>query len=108
MTGFDYDLFVIGAGSGGVRAGRIAAKHGAPNIRKGGSIVFTSGIAGQRPWPGWSVASSICSAMEGLTRALAVELAPIRVTEHGRVPRKERRVVRRDTEAFSDGITAVE
>lgn len=26
---FDYDLFVIGAGSGGVRAARIAAKHGA-------------------------------------------------------------------------------
>jgi glutathione reductase (NADPH) len=26
---FDYDLFVIGAGSGGVRAGRIAAKYGA-------------------------------------------------------------------------------
>jgi len=29
MTDFDYDLFVIGAGSGGVRAARIAAKHGA-------------------------------------------------------------------------------
>ena len=29
MKAFDYDLFVIGAGSGGVRAGRIAAKHGA-------------------------------------------------------------------------------
>lgn len=29
MTRFDYDLFVIGAGSGGVRAGRIAARHGA-------------------------------------------------------------------------------
>jgi glutathione reductase (NADPH) len=29
MTDFDFDLFVIGAGSGGVRAGRIAAKHGA-------------------------------------------------------------------------------
>ena len=26
---FDYDLIVIGAGSGGVRAGRIAAGHGA-------------------------------------------------------------------------------
>ena len=26
---FDYDLFVIGAGSGGVRAARISAKHGA-------------------------------------------------------------------------------
>jgi glutathione reductase (NADPH) len=29
MTAFDYDLFVIGAGSGGVRAARVAAKHGA-------------------------------------------------------------------------------
>ena len=25
----DYDLFVIGAGSGGVRAARVAAAHGA-------------------------------------------------------------------------------
>ena len=29
MSGHDYDLFVIGAGSGGVRAARIAAAHGA-------------------------------------------------------------------------------
>ena len=29
MPEFDYDLFVIGAGSGGVRASRIAASHGA-------------------------------------------------------------------------------
>ncbi|SNS37837.1 glutathione-disulfide reductase [Sphingopyxis indica] len=29
MSGFDYDLFVIGAGSGGVRASRVAASHGA-------------------------------------------------------------------------------
>jgi glutathione reductase (NADPH) len=29
MTTFDFDLFVIGAGSGGVRAARIAARHGA-------------------------------------------------------------------------------
>jgi glutathione reductase (NADPH) len=29
MTRFDYDLFVLGAGSGGVRASRIAAGHGA-------------------------------------------------------------------------------
>lgn len=57
----------------------LAAKYGAPSIREGGSIVFTSGVAGKRPRPGWSVAASICSAMEGLTRALAVELAPVRV-----------------------------
>ena len=29
MTKYDYDLFVIGAGSGGVRAARIAANYGA-------------------------------------------------------------------------------
>ncbi len=29
MAAFDYDLFVIGAGSGGVRAARISANHGA-------------------------------------------------------------------------------
>ena len=29
MSKFDYDLFTIGAGSGGVRASRIAAQHGA-------------------------------------------------------------------------------
>ncbi|RST30864.1 glutathione-disulfide reductase [Sphingomonas ginkgonis] len=29
MSDFDYDLFVIGAGSGGVRASRVAAAHGA-------------------------------------------------------------------------------
>lgn len=56
-----------------------AAKHGHRNIRGGGSIVFTSGVASARPGPGWSVAASICSAMEGLTRALAMELAPVRV-----------------------------
>jgi glutathione reductase (NADPH) len=44
-TGFDYDLFVIGAGSGGVRAGRIAAKHGAKvavaeEYRVGGTCVI--------------------------------------------------------------------
>jgi NAD(P)-dependent dehydrogenase (short-subunit alcohol dehydrogenase family) len=57
----------------------LAAKHGSGNIRAGGSIVFTSGIAAQRPHPGWALGASITSAMEGLTRALAVELAPIRV-----------------------------
>ena len=57
----------------------MAAKYGTGGIRPGGSIVFTSGLAGKRPHPGWSLGASICAAMEGLTRALAVELAPIRV-----------------------------
>jgi NAD(P)-dependent dehydrogenase (short-subunit alcohol dehydrogenase family) len=56
-----------------------SAKYASGNIREGGSIVFTSGTAGRRPRPGWSLGASSCSAIEGLTRGLAVELAPIRV-----------------------------
>jgi NAD(P)-dependent dehydrogenase (short-subunit alcohol dehydrogenase family) len=56
-----------------------AVKYGAPHIRKGGSVVLTTGIAGQRPHKGWVLAASVCGAIEALTRALAVELAPIRV-----------------------------
>jgi NAD(P)-dependent dehydrogenase (short-subunit alcohol dehydrogenase family) len=54
-------------------------KYGSPYIRKGGSIVLTTGIAGQRPQKGWVIAASVCGTIEALTRALAVELAPIRV-----------------------------
>jgi NAD(P)-dependent dehydrogenase (short-subunit alcohol dehydrogenase family) len=56
-----------------------AVKYGSPHIRKEGSIVLTTGIAGQRPHKGWVIAASVCGAIEALTRALAVELAPIRV-----------------------------
>jgi NAD(P)-dependent dehydrogenase (short-subunit alcohol dehydrogenase family) len=56
-----------------------AVKYGSPNIRPGGSIVLTTGIAGQRPHKGWVVVSSLAAMLEGLTRALAVELAPLRV-----------------------------
>lgn len=56
-----------------------AVKYASPNIRPGGSIVLTSGLAGLRPRAGWALAASVCGAMEGLTRALAVELAPARV-----------------------------
>ena len=48
-------------------------------VREGGSIVLTGGNAGQRPGPGWSLAASVCGAMEALTRQLALELAPLRV-----------------------------
>lgn len=45
MSEFDYDLFVIGGGSGGVRAARIAATHGArvgiaEEYRYGGTCVI--------------------------------------------------------------------
>ena len=45
MARFDFDLFVIGGGSGGVRAARIAASHGArvglaEEYRMGGTCVI--------------------------------------------------------------------
>ena len=44
-----------------------------------GSVVLTSGNAGQRPAAGWALGASICGAIDALTRELALELAPIRV-----------------------------
>src|SRR6201993_3257246 len=34
-------------------------KYGSPQIRKGGSVVLTTGIAGQRPRKGWAIAASV-------------------------------------------------
>ena len=56
-----------------------AVKYASPHLRKDGSIVLTTGVAGRRPHKGWTVAASVCGTIEALTRALAVELAPIRV-----------------------------
>jgi len=50
-----------------------------PHLRDGGSIVLTTGIAAQRPGPGWAVAAGICGAVNSMVRAMAVELAPLRV-----------------------------
>jgi NAD(P)-dependent dehydrogenase (short-subunit alcohol dehydrogenase family) len=55
-----------------------AVKYGREQIRPGGSIVLTTGAAKDRPRAGWTVAASICGAIDALTRALAIELAPIR------------------------------
>ena len=56
-----------------------AAQAAAPHLRPGGSITLTTGGALARPRPGWTVAVSVLGAVDALTRALAVELAPIRV-----------------------------
>ncbi|HXN28047.1 MAG TPA: SDR family oxidoreductase [Candidatus Acidoferrales bacterium] len=56
-----------------------AVKYGSPYIRKEGSVVLTTGIAGQRPRKGWVIAASVCGTIEALARALAIELAPLRV-----------------------------
>lgn len=55
------------------------AKHGAAYLRPKGSIVLTSGIASCRAYPGYSAISAMNAAIEALTKAIAIELAPIRV-----------------------------
>ncbi|WP_454848109.1 SDR family oxidoreductase [Rhizobium binxianense] len=57
----------------------LLAKYGAPLLAEGGSITFTSGIAAYRPAARGSVVAAVNAALEGLVRALAVELAPLRV-----------------------------
>ena len=57
----------------------LLAKYGAPKLSPKGSITFTSGIAAYRPSARGSVVAAVNAALEGLVRALAVELAPIRV-----------------------------
>jgi NAD(P)-dependent dehydrogenase (short-subunit alcohol dehydrogenase family) len=56
-----------------------AAKYAAPKMDGSGSITFMSGTAGRRPIAGASVATASCGAVEAFARALAVDLAPIRV-----------------------------
>jgi NAD(P)-dependent dehydrogenase (short-subunit alcohol dehydrogenase family) len=56
-----------------------AAKYAAPKIAAGGSITFMSGVAAWRPLEGAAVASASCGAVEAFARALALDLAPIRV-----------------------------
>ena len=56
-----------------------AARAAAPRLRTGGSITFFSGLAADRPGPGTSVVAAVNAGLEGFARALAVELAPLRV-----------------------------
>ena len=57
----------------------LLAKHGAPRLGVAGSMTFVSGIAAYRPAARGSVVAAVNAALDGLVRALAVELAPIRV-----------------------------
>lgn len=51
----------------------------AANIREGGSLTLTSGFLSVRPKKGAAIQGAINAGLEGLTRGLALELAPIRV-----------------------------
>ncbi|MTE13417.1 SDR family oxidoreductase [Nocardia aurantiaca] len=55
----------------------LLAKHA--RLSETGSLTFISGIAAYRPAVGGAMVATVNAALEGLARALAVELSPIRV-----------------------------
>jgi NAD(P)-dependent dehydrogenase (short-subunit alcohol dehydrogenase family) len=57
----------------------VAVKHCVKLIQRSGSIVLTSSTVPRRPACGFAIGASISGAVEALARALAVELAPVRV-----------------------------
>jgi NAD(P)-dependent dehydrogenase (short-subunit alcohol dehydrogenase family) len=57
----------------------MAAQQAAQRITGPGSITFTSGIAAYRPAAGGALAAIVNGALESMVRALALELAPLRV-----------------------------
>jgi NAD(P)-dependent dehydrogenase (short-subunit alcohol dehydrogenase family) len=54
-------------------------KHALKGLAREGSITFTAGIASERPMPRASMVAAANAALGGLARALAIELAPVRV-----------------------------
>ncbi|WP_052423220.1 SDR family oxidoreductase [Nonomuraea candida] len=56
-----------------------AARAAAGRLPAGGSLTFSSGVYLSRPIPGASASIAAIGAVEGLTKALAVELAPRRL-----------------------------
>ena len=56
-----------------------AVKHAAKRMPPGGSITLTDGMIAHRPRKGSAISTAMAGAIEHLTLALAVELAPIRV-----------------------------
>ncbi|PWY89249.1 oxidoreductase [Aspergillus heteromorphus CBS 117.55] len=59
----------------------LIAKHSPTYLStaQSSSITFTSGVLALKPHPGMTLGAAAATALEGLTRGLAVELAPVRV-----------------------------
>jgi NAD(P)-dependent dehydrogenase (short-subunit alcohol dehydrogenase family) len=57
----------------------LVAQAAAPRLASRGSITYTSGVAAYRPAPGGTLTTTVNGALESMVRALALELAPIRV-----------------------------
>lgn len=54
-------------------------KHGRKKLNSHGSIVLSSGVFSVRPTKNVSILAAVNGALEGFVRAMAVELAPIRI-----------------------------
>jgi len=59
----------------------LIAKVGSRYLSAGpdSSIVLTTGLSSEIPIPNWSIISSYAAGLHGMTKALALDLAPIRV-----------------------------
>jgi NAD(P)-dependent dehydrogenase (short-subunit alcohol dehydrogenase family) len=55
------------------------ARSAAARVRPGGTLLFMSGTGGRRPAVGMALNSTLTAALPALTKALALELAPVRV-----------------------------
>ncbi|KAJ3531532.1 hypothetical protein NM208_g8837 [Fusarium decemcellulare] len=58
---------------------KVAASTDYLSRSSGSSVTFTNGVSGHRPVKGWAIPAMAATALEGLVRGLAVDLAPIRV-----------------------------
>jgi len=56
-----------------------AIKHAQKSISKAGSITVTDGVVAHQPRKGAPLSTAMAGAIEHMTRALAVDLAPLRV-----------------------------
>ena len=54
-------------------------RFGAKNVRPGGAITLTSGLAAQYPAPGAAILTTVNAAVEAFVRAAAVESIPARI-----------------------------
>lgn len=62
---------------GAVMIGKFAPKY----LKEGpaSSYIITTGAVSEKPIPNWTVVGAYATALQGLTRGLALDLAPIRV-----------------------------
>ena len=74
----DHDMFVS-AFDARVWAARNACAIAAPRMPTDGSFVFCSGLSALRPRAGRSAGAVATAALESFCRAMAIELAPLRV-----------------------------